>query len=84
MTALPVELRVNGKVSASGKSGDSLLGSPLAMLTWFANSDLVPPRGIKAGDIIYCGTCTGLVPIQSGDTLTADFGVLGELAATIS
>lgn len=84
LTALPVKLSVNGEVSVNGTSGDSLQGSPLAMLTWFANSDLVPPRGIKAGDIIYCGTCTGLTPIKPGDTLTADYGVLGQMAMTIA
>lgn len=109
IAALPVELRINGNVCASGMSNQSLHGSPLAMLTWLANSinsaasqsttstetatgfasgsaagHVMPARGIKAGDIIYCGTCTGLTPIQSGDTVVADYGALGEVVTRIA
>ncbi len=84
LAALPVTLKVNGEVSASGLSNDSLQGSPLGMLTWFANSSVVPERGLKAGDMIYCGTCTGLTPVKSGDKVEADFGVLGTVSTTIA
>jgi len=84
MAALPTTLSVNGAETASGMSKDSLHGSPIAMLKWFANSGLVPARGIKAGDMIYCGTCTGLTPIKSGDKIEADFGALGSVATQIA
>lgn len=84
IAALPATLTINGEAKASGFSRDSLFGSPIAMLTWFANSNTVPARGIKAGDIIYCGTCTGLTAIQSGDDIEADFGVLGTVTTTIA
>jgi len=83
LTALPATLNVNGETK-SGISSDSLEGSPIAMLKWFANHGAVPARGIKAGDIIYCGTCTGLTPVKAGDVIEADFGVLGTVRTTIS
>lgn len=84
LTALPATLKINGEVTANGMSNDSLQGSPLAMLTWFANSSVLPARGLKAGDMIYCGTCTGLTPIKVGDQIEADFGVLGTVTTTIA
>jgi len=83
IAALPAALTVNGENTANGMSKDSIHGSPLGMLTWFANSGLVPERGLKAGDIVYCGTCTGLTPIKPGDQIEADFGVLGKVNTTI-
>lgn len=82
--ALTATLIVNGTVVANGMSRDSIHGSPIAMLTWFANSAFVPDRGIQAGDMIYCGTCTGLTPIKYGDVIEADFGVLGRVSTTIT
>jgi len=83
LTALPVKLIINGKAVASSTSKDSIFGSPLAMLTWFVNSDVLPARGLRSGDIIYCGTCTGLIPIKPGDEIEADYGVLGTVCTSI-
>ncbi len=83
IAALPATLDVNGETK-SGMSKDSLEGSPIGMLRWFANEGPVPARGIKAGDVIYCGTCTGLTPIKAGDVIEADFGVLGKVSTKIS
>lgn len=87
MAALPTSLSVNGETK-SGISKDSVQGSPIGMLRWFANKGankgVVPARGIKAGDIIYCGTCTGLTPIKAGDVIEADFGVLGKVSTQIN
>ena len=83
VAALPATLSINGETK-SGISNDSVQGSPIAMLKWFANEGFVPVRGIKAGDIIYCGTCTGGTPIKAGDIIEADFGVLGKISTTIS
>jgi len=83
LTALPAAMSINGNVVASGTSGDSLQGSPLGMLTWFANSKVLPPRGLLAGDIVYCGTCTGATPIKPGDHIEADFGALGKVSTEI-
>jgi len=83
ISALPVSLKINGETMASGASSGCLYGSPLAMLTWFANSQLLPARGLRAGDIIYCGTCTGLIPVKPGDEIEADYGVLGTVRTSI-
>jgi 2-keto-4-pentenoate hydratase len=38
-------------------------------------------RGLRAGDYIMTGTCTGLTPLHPGDHAVADFGVLGMVRA---
>ena len=35
--------------------------------------------GIKAGEVVSTGTCTGVTPIAPGQTLVADFGDLGRV-----
>ena len=34
-------------------------------------------KGLKAGQIISTGTCTGLIGVKPGDTAVCDFGGLG-------
>jgi len=47
------------------------------VLLWLANRQSSQGRGLKAGDIVSTGTCTGLDPVQPGDHVRADFGELG-------
>ena len=35
--------------------------------------------GLKAGDIVSTGTCTGIDAIKPGDEVIADFGSLGRV-----
>ena len=41
-------------------------------------------RGLKAGDIVSTGTCTGLDPVQPGDVVQAEFGSLGTVDIRVS
>jgi 2-keto-4-pentenoate hydratase len=38
-------------------------------------------RGLKSGEIVMTGTCSGLTPIEAGDEARADFGELGQVRA---
>jgi 2-keto-4-pentenoate hydratase len=73
-----VAMSISGTLRGSG-TGARALGDPLNVLLWLANQQSVAGRGLKAGEIISTGTCTGLDPVQPGDRVQADFGALGTI-----
>jgi len=70
----------NGREVATG-SGANVLGDPRIALTWIANELATFESGLKAGDYVTTGTSVVPVPIEPGDTLMMDFGVLGRVSA---
>ena len=76
-----VVLRINGVESGSGNSGMLVFGDPIAGVAWLANRAEVAPRGLRAGDAVTTGTCTGIRPIAPGDEVAADYGSLGVVRA---
>ena len=79
----PVSLFVNGKEHLSG-SGANVMGSPLNALAWLANELPVHGLGLRAGDVVTTGVCTDIHPSGPGESVTADFGVLGEVSVTFT
>ncbi len=73
-----VELYVNGDQTAEG-TGAVALGSPLNVAVWLANHLNHRSLGIKAGEVVATGTCTGVKPVKAGDRVRVDFGPLGDL-----
>ena len=71
-----VRLIVNGQVTTQG-SGAAVLGHPLNVLAWLANE--LPRFGgaLKAGDRVSTGVCTDVYEGKAGDSVQADFGILG-------
>ena len=78
-----VALHRNGQLIAEGV-GANVLDGPLSVLLWTANHLSRLGDAIEAGEIITTGTCTGITPVQPGDTAVADFGSLGKAELTIS
>jgi 2-keto-4-pentenoate hydratase len=78
-----VALSINGKEVASGHSGMSLLGDPFDAVAWLAGHAAIRDRGLKAGDIVTTGTCTGMTPVAAGDEATADFGSMGKVTTRL-
>jgi 2-keto-4-pentenoate hydratase len=74
-----VDLSLNHKVVASGL-GNKALGNPINVMTWLANH-LRSSTGLRAGEIVSTGTCTGLVKVSAGDQIEANFGVIGKIKA---
>lgn len=72
-----VRMRVNGKTVGEG-TGAAALDDPLLALTWLANH-LRRRQGLKAGQVIATGTCTGFHRAGPADRVTADFGRLGKV-----
>ena len=54
------------------------MGNPVTSLTWMVNRARAHGIGISAGEVVSTGTCTGHCFALPGDTVSADFGPLGE------
>ena len=72
----PVAMTINGALRGAG-TGERALGDPMNVLLWLANQQSAAGRGLKSGEIVSTGTCTGLDPVRPGDRVQADFGDLG-------
>lgn len=73
-----VTLDVAGERKAEG-SGKIPLGHPLEPLFWFVNARTERGAGLRTGEVISTGTCTGLSLIAPDQTAIADFGQLGQI-----
>ncbi|MBS0241017.1 MAG: fumarylacetoacetate hydrolase family protein [Proteobacteria bacterium] len=73
-----VAMLVNGETRGSG-TGARALGDPLNVMVWLANQQSAWRRGLKRGDVVSTGTCTGLDSVRPGDRALADFGALGNV-----
>lgn len=84
-------LQVQGRVlDATGcrieRSGDgsAVLGDPRDALTWLVNELRALGIALREGDLVSTGTCMVPLQVQPGDTVHADFGVLGSLTVRFS
>jgi len=75
----PMRLLIEGVQKAKG-TGAAVLGHPLNALIWFVNQQNKRGLGLRAGEVVTTGTCTGLVPVSAGQTAIADFGALGPVS----
>ena len=73
-----VTVSVNGEEKGSG-TGSAALGHPILVMVWLANQEARMGLGLKAGDIVSTGTCTGIASVRPGDEAVADFGKLGRV-----
>lgn len=60
--------------------GKNVLGDPVIALTWLANELRGLGVTLRAGEVVTTGTCHPPLPIQSGDLIEADFGVIGKVS----
>lgn len=71
-------LSFDGKAVAEG-TGAAVLGNPLDALVWLANDLSQHGYGLKAGDAVTTGTVASVYFAAPGQTVTADFGPIGEV-----
>jgi len=69
----------NGDVWERDGSGANVLGDPRKALTWLVNELSAQGISLHAGEFITTGTCMTPLEITTGDSVTADFGVLGKV-----
>src|ERR1700748_3357513 len=60
--------------------GKNVLGDPRAALAWLANELRGLGITLRAGEVVTTGPCHPPLPIQAGDRMEVDFGVLGKVS----
>jgi 2-keto-4-pentenoate hydratase len=61
--------------------GANVLGDPRVALTWLANELSSLGITLRQGQIVTTGTCMQPLELQAGDTVVADYGLLGRMQA---
>jgi 2-keto-4-pentenoate hydratase len=75
LTKLKVRLTVNGETVLEQVGGHPI-GDPLGVAVAFVEM-MRTESGVKAGQFITCGSCTGLRYLKPGDTCSVHFDGLG-------
>ena len=73
LAELPVTLTRRGQRPIEG-STRSVLDNPLKAVTWLANWLCARGEGLKEGDLIASGSCTGMTEVARDDAVSATFG----------
>lgn len=73
---LPLELRVDGLPVHQGRGGHPL-GDPLLALVWIANHLGQFGRGLRGGELVTTGSCSGVRQVSAGQVASAWFDGLG-------
>jgi 2-keto-4-pentenoate hydratase len=64
--------------------GANVLGDPRLALAWLVNELSGTGITLRAGEVVTTGTCIVPPPIDAGDRIEMDFGVLGRVAACVA
>lgn len=62
--------------------GAAVMGHPAKAVAWLANALGGYGIALKAGEVILAGALSKAVPIEDGDTFTAEFDKIGKVSAT--
>jgi 2-keto-4-pentenoate hydratase len=81
LSALPLEVRVEGHTVFQGRGGHPQ-GDPLIPLVWLANHLSIYGRGLRAGELVTTGSCCGVQRVGAEQTATAHFAGLGSAVVT--
>lgn len=63
-------------------AGAAVMGNPIRAVAWLANSLGEYDIGLHAGEIVLSGALSAAVPIEDGDTFTAEFAHIGSVSAS--
>jgi 2-keto-4-pentenoate hydratase len=63
--------------------GSNVLGDPRLALVWLVNEISSLGLTLYAGELITTGACAVPLEIEPGDSIVADFGVLGSVSVKI-
>lgn len=84
LAAPTMTLRINDAEPVTGSPAGLFVDHLFEAVGWVANHPALAGRGLRAGEIVMTGTCTGMTPLQPGDTAEADFGGFGTVRATFT
>lgn len=65
-------------------SGAAVLGDPRVALAWLVNELSALGLTLKAGQFVTTGTCMVPLDLAPGDTVRADYGVLGAVSVSLT
>jgi 2-keto-4-pentenoate hydratase len=77
-----VSLRIEGRPPVEVVGGNSA-GHPMRMLVWMANVGARAHGGLRAGQIVTTGSCTGTIYIDGGHEVVAEFPGVGAAELTL-
>jgi 2-keto-4-pentenoate hydratase len=63
-------------------AGAAVLGNPLRAVAWLANSLAKYDVVLKAGEVVLSGALSAAVPIEAGDSFTAEFAHIGTVTVS--
>lgn len=76
-------LRIDGEVRVDVVDGNPA-GDPLRLLTWLVNHCAARGKGLHAGDIVTTGSHTGMLFVEAGAAVEAEFPGLGTVSVGFS
>ena len=79
-----VDLLINGAVAVRHPAWSNPAGDPLRLLVWLANEGALSLGGLRAGQWVTTGSCTGTVLVARGTAVVADFPALGRAELLIT
>lgn len=79
---LPVRLLLNG-VQRHGGIGGNSAGDNIRLLVWLANEGARTLGGIRAGQVVTAGSCTGTDWIEPGTDVRVEFEGVGAVGASV-
>lgn len=77
-----VVLTFDGAEAGRG-TGEAMMGDPINAVIWFANHMSGKGIGLKAGQFVTTGSCTGVIPAPGPTVAVADFGPEGKVKFTL-
>jgi len=78
----PISLFINDELIKEGSPSVLLWEHIFDSVSWLAAHSALAERGLKSGDIIMTGTCTGISPLNPGDRAEAHFGGIAKISAS--
>ena len=88
LSAHPVKAFVTDLNSGAERTidgvGANVLGDPRTALTWLVNELSSHGIPISAGQVVTTGTCVVPIPIEPGDHVVGDLGLIGTVSVRIS
>jgi 2-keto-4-pentenoate hydratase len=79
-----IALTINGEAKAQGSARAILGGDPIGAVVMLANHQPPQSEGLKRGQIVTTGSCTGMTPVSAGAHVVADFGPIGRVEIDFS
>jgi 2-keto-4-pentenoate hydratase len=74
----PYRLTIDGRIAAQGRGGNPA-GDPGRLVEWLVNHCVQRRAGIRAGAFVTTGSCTGMLFVEPGATVRAEFGGIGSV-----